>query len=88
LNRGLGNSPLYGAVRNEISIFCAYIANALALAGDYDNALVWLKRSVDWGFSNHKFLINHNRFLEPLRDDLRFLSIVDQARKQQEAFKD
>jgi TolB-like protein/tetratricopeptide (TPR) repeat protein len=63
-----------------------FIANALALVGDYDEALVWLKRSIDWGFSNYVFLSEYNRFLEPLRDDLRFQALIEQARNQQESF--
>jgi len=63
-----------------------FIANSLSLVNEYDDALTWLKRAVDWGFSNYKFLSEYNIFLEPLRNDLRFLEIIAQARKQQEAF--
>lgn len=63
-----------------------FIANALSLVGEYDEALIWLKRSVDWGFSNYKFLAEYNRFLEPMRNNPRFLEIIAQALKQQEVF--
>jgi TolB-like protein len=63
------------------------IANALVLVGEYDEALIWLNRSVDWGFSNYKFLAEFNRFLEPLRNNLRFQDLIDKARHQQEALK-
>lgn len=63
-----------------------FIANALSLVGEYDEALIWLKRSVDWGFSNYKFLAEYNRFLEPMRNNPKFLEIIVQALKQQEAF--
>jgi TolB-like protein len=63
-----------------------FISNALSQVCEYDEALVWLKRSVDWGFSNYKFLAEYNLFCEPMKKDPRFIAIVDQARKQHEAF--
>ena len=83
---------LQGSIINEISktdeMFPLFISNALANVGEYEEALLWLRRSVDWGFSNYKFLTEYNRFFKPLKNNPLFLSIIDQARKQQESFKD
>jgi hypothetical protein len=62
------------------------IAACLARVGDFDGALEWLERAINWGFSNHRFLAEHNRFHAPLRGDPRFEALIERARKQQEAF--
>jgi TolB-like protein len=62
------------------------LAIALTLIGEYDEAIAWIKRSVDWGFSNSRFLAEHNKFLKPLRNSNRFQEIIDQARRQHETF--
>jgi len=62
--------------------FPIFIANALSLVEEMEEALSWLKRAVDWGFSNYKFLTEYNKFFEPLRSDPNFIAIIDQARKQ------
>ena len=81
----LQKSMIYDISKTD-EYFPLFIANALSLVGEYDEAVLWLRRAVDWGFSNYKFLSEHNRFLEPLRTDPRFKEIIAQARKQQEAF--
>ncbi len=63
-----------------------FLANALAWVGEHDRALEWLKRSIGWGLTNHRFLSEGNRFLEPLRGDERFQALVELAREKQEAF--
>jgi adenylate cyclase len=63
-----------------------FLANALAHVGEYDEALHWLERSIGWGFTNYQFLSKHNRFLEPLRCNQRFQSLMEQAQEEQESF--
>jgi hypothetical protein len=63
-----------------------FLANALARVGEHAEALYWLERSIGWGFTNHRFLSEHNRLLEPLRGDQRFQALVERARESQEAF--
>jgi TolB-like protein len=81
---------LQSSMINDISktdeYYPLFIANALTLVNEIDEALVWLKRAVDWGFSNYKFLSEFNRFMIPLRRESRFLTIIEQAFKQQVAF--
>ncbi len=63
-----------------------FLANALTWVGEHDRALEWLKRSIGWGLTNHRFLSEGNRFLEPLRGDERFQALLELAREKQEAF--
>jgi TolB-like protein len=53
------------------------IANSLALVGEYEEALIWLNRAVNWGFRNYKFLAEYNVFLEPLRTNPVFLNLIE-----------
>lgn len=66
--------------------FPIFIANALSLIEEREEAVSWLKRAVDWSFRNYKFVAEYNKFLEPLRNYPRFQAIIDQTRKQQETF--
>jgi TolB-like protein/tetratricopeptide (TPR) repeat protein len=66
--------------------FPLYIANALARIGEIEGALEWLEMAVSKGFTNHDFLANHNRYLEPLRNHPTFRDLMDSARKEQTAF--
>lgn len=63
-----------------------FLANGLALVGDTDEALQWLEQAISWGFTNHRFLSQHNRFLAPLRGDSRFQALMDRAREKERAF--
>lgn len=66
--------------------FPNFIAACLVQVGDNDGALEWLERAITWGFSNHRFLSEHSRFLAPLRGEPRFLALMERARKKQQAF--
>ena len=66
--------------------FPNYLANCLIQVGEIDKALYYLDRAVNWGFSNHKFLSTHNRFLKPLHDDPRFESLLKRAKEKQDKF--
>ena len=48
-------------------------------------AVVWLGQAVERGFSNHRFLEEHERLLAPLRSDPRFHVILDRARERERA---
>ncbi|HSW29679.1 MAG TPA: protein kinase, partial [Longimicrobiales bacterium] len=65
--------------------FPQYLATCFARAGDSDAALRWLDQAITWGFSNHRFLAEHNRFYAPLRGDPRFEALMDKAREKQRA---
>jgi serine/threonine protein kinase/tetratricopeptide (TPR) repeat protein len=66
--------------------FPNFIAACLAQVGDNNGALQWLERAVGWGFSNHRFLNEHCRFLAPLRGDPRFRDLIDRAREKERTF--
>jgi hypothetical protein len=64
-----------------------YLSGCFARIGAKDRALEWIEQAISWGFSNHRFLSQYNRFLEPLRGDLRFKALMERAREKQLAFK-
>ena len=66
--------------------FPNYLANCLIQVGENEQALYYLEHAVNWGFSNYRFLTEHNRYLKPLRDDLRFKSLINMAKEKQEKF--
>jgi tetratricopeptide (TPR) repeat protein len=63
--------------------FPCYLAACLAHVGETKEALDWIEQAISWGFSNHRFLSQYNRFLEPLRGDPRFQALMDRARRKQ-----
>lgn len=62
------------------------IASCLARVGDNVGALEWLERGVEHGFTHHRFLGEHNRFLAPLRGVPRFEALLQRAREKERAF--
>jgi len=79
------NATLLEAAKTD-EWFPNFIAACLVQVGDDDGALEWLERAITWGFSNHRFLSEHSRFLAPLRGDPRFRALMERARKKQQAF--
>ncbi|TRZ85380.1 hypothetical protein D4R89_12365 [bacterium] len=79
------NATLREAAKTD-EWFPNFIAACLVQVGDNDGALEWLERAITWGFSNHRFLSEHSRFLAPLRGDPRFQALMERARKKQQAF--
>jgi len=72
------------ALRDET--FPRYAAQCFARVGAFDEALRWLERAMDWGFTNHRFLAEQDRGLVPLRGDPRFAALLERARQKQRAF--
>jgi tetratricopeptide (TPR) repeat protein len=66
--------------------FPRYLAMCFARIKEYDLALQWLERAIQWGFTNHRFLSEYDRFLAPLRGDPRFEALMERAREKQRAF--
>ena len=64
--------------------FC--LATVFACIGDTEEAMTWLTQAVSWGFSNHRFLAEHNRLLAPLRGDPRFEALMEKAREKEREF--
>jgi len=79
------NATLREAAKTD-EWFPNFIAACLVQVGDNDGALEWLERAITRGFSNHRFLSEHSRFLAPLRGDPRFWALMERARKTQQTF--
>jgi tetratricopeptide (TPR) repeat protein len=80
------NHPLLGDMAKTDEWFPNFLATAFAHIGEHDRALECLEYGVAWGFSCHRFLAEHNRFLAPLRGDPRFEALLEKARAQERAF--
>jgi len=52
-----------------------------ALLGEKDIAFRWLEHSIDYGYSNVEFLVEHDPFLENLRSDKRFEDCIEKAKR-------
>jgi hypothetical protein len=79
------NTRLQEAAKTD-EWFPNFIAACLTHVGNNDGALEWLERAIAWGFSNHRFLSEHSRFLAPLRGDPRFEALMERAREKERAF--
>jgi len=60
------------------------VASAYALVGASDQALDWLQNAVTRGFINYRFLSQHDPMLASLRGDLRFVTLMAEARQRHE----
>jgi len=64
-------------------LYPLFVADCMARIGDADEALRWVGQAITWGYSNHRFLSQHDRFLAPLGSDPRFGALMDLAREKQ-----
>ncbi len=62
------------------------MATGYALIGETDDALEWLENAVQRGFINYPFLSKYDPLLENLREEKRFLTLMDNVRFQWEQF--
>ena len=67
-------------------IFSWWMADCYALVGERDAALDCVQRMIDLGMFNYPFLAQYEPFLAALRDEPRFAVLLEQARKQRDAF--
>ena len=79
------NANIQQAVLRD-ETFPRFVAMCFARLGEFDDALRWLDQAMDWGFTNHHFLAEHDRFLVPIREDPRFRGFLERAREKQKAF--
>ncbi|SRR5450759_130171 len=88
--RGTAKLLDFGVAMRSIAltdeIYPTVIAASLARVGDHDRTLEWLGHAISRGFTNHRFLSEHNRFLAPLRGDPHFEALMDKAREKECAF--
>lgn len=66
--------------------FPIFLANSLALVGEMKEALDWIEQAISWGFSNHRFLSQYNRFIAPLRGDPRFEALMERTWEKEREF--
>ena len=72
--------------RHAAIMFTDIVGYTALMGSREDRALNYLDHAINWGFSNHKFLSTHNRYLKPLCDDTRFGSLLNKAKEKQDAF--
>jgi TolB-like protein len=63
-----------------------FVAGGLAQVGETEEALRWLRHSLDRGNINHPFFATHDVYLEPLRSDPRFQEMMEEVKPKWEAF--
>jgi TolB-like protein len=80
----LATTSLRQVARTD-EVYPYFLAMCLTRVGETEEALQWLERAVLWGFTNHRFFSELNRFFKPLRDDARFQRLMDLAREKQRA---
>ena len=59
--------------------FSLIMTDAYALIGEYDNSFYWLEHTIDYGYTNVRFLGEFEPFLENIRTDGRFRALMQKA---------
>ena len=78
-------SDLRDAARWD-DIFSWWMADSFALVGETEAALDAVERMIALGIINYPFLAEHEPFLSGIRSETRFGELMDQARRQWNAF--
>jgi len=79
------DSGVLVAARRDFA-YAEMVAGCYSLLGDLDCGLEWTERAMDLGFANYPFLHEHDRLLEPLRQDHRFSELMVRAKREWEEF--
>jgi serine/threonine protein kinase/tetratricopeptide (TPR) repeat protein len=69
--------------RNEFAALA--VGEGFALLGRTEEALPWLRAAIDRGFINYPYFIEHDPFLRTIRDDPRFVELMNEAKPRWEA---
>ncbi|MFQ5705132.1 MAG: protein kinase [Gemmatimonadales bacterium] len=68
-----------------VDFLASTMADAYALIGRNDDAIMWTRIAVSRGFINYPYLSRHDPFLETVRSDPRFQELMDEVRLRWEA---
>jgi hypothetical protein len=63
---------------NELD--AVFMAEGFMMIGLKEEALRWLRRAIDHGFINYPLLTEHDPFLADLRDDRRFIAMMEEVK--------
>jgi adenylate cyclase len=65
-----------------------WMADIYALIGDVENALKWIQNAAKRGFIHYKFFKHIDPFLENIRSDERFISLVADIKEMNQGFRE
>ena len=61
------------------------LASCFARMGEFPDALNYLERAIDRGFTNHRFLGRLSPFYMPFHRDTRFTALIERARLKEQS---
>ena len=68
------------------NIYPVWMAECYALIGEKEEAIEWIEEATRWGFINYDFFTKHDPFLENIREERRFLELVERIRYRSDQF--
>lgn len=74
-------TPVFEAAARSSETFTSAIANCYALAGETELAMDWLEHDVRRGMLNYPFLAEYNWFLDSVRNEPRFKTLMERVRR-------
>lgn len=79
-------SPEFREAGRRSEMFSRALAECHAVAGDNDGAMEWLEHAVRLGLINYPYLSRIDPLLEGLRDDPRFLRLMERVKREWREF--
>jgi len=68
--------------------YSSFMADFYALLGDQEKALDWLENAVNRGFINYPYLNDHDPYLENIRGEPRFKTLMERVKREWEHFEE